>query len=302
MWFKNIQLYRLIEPFELSAEELHEQMLERITKPCQSLDMQTLGWDKPLGRDSELLTHTVNGCIMVCARKEEKILPSTVVRDVLNEKIAEIETNEVRTVRGKEKNQLKDEIILDLLPRAFTRSSHTFAYIDTQKNWVVVDSSSPKKAEDLLSLMGKSLGVFRVKPMEVQQSPTAILTDWLKSGVEGDFVLQEECELRHPEEEGGIVRVKHQELDGDEISVHLDAGKMVVKLAVEWNERIACILADDLSIKRLKFLDIIQDEADDAQADDYAARFDVNFSLMSLELRTFIQRLIDIYGGVNEDS
>ena len=301
MWFKNLQLYRLTDTFELTAEQLHEKLQADMTRPCQGLDTFTLGWDKPLGRDGEMLTHAINGCIMVSARKEERILPSAVVREVLDEKVAEIEDAEARPVRRKEKMQLKDEIIVDLLPRAFTRSAKTFAYIDTQTGWVIVDSVSAKKAEDLLSLMRKSLGSFKVKPFEVNQAPAAILTSWLKGSAPTDFELQDECELRDTGEEGGIVRLRRHDLDGSEIEVHLDAGKAVVKLAVKYNDRLACILADDTSIKRLKFLDVIQEEAADAEADDAAARFDVDFSLMSLELRNFIQRLIDIYGGLNKD-
>lgn len=301
MWFKNLQLYRLTESFDLTAEQLHEKLLSDATKPCQGLDTFTLGWDRPLGRDGQLLTHAADGCIMVCARREERVLPSAVIREVLDEKVAEIEDSEARQVRRKEKMQLKDEIIVDLLPRAFTRSSKTFAYIDTQQGWVIVDSVSAKKAEDLLSLMRKSLGSFKVKPFEVNQAPSAILTSWLKGTAPSGIELQDECELRDTGEEGGIVRLRRHDLDGSEIEAHLDAGKAVVKLAVNWQDRLACILADDTSIKRLKFLDVIQEEAADAEADDAAARFDVDFSLMSLELRKFIQQIIEIYGGLNKD-
>ena len=301
MWFKNLQLYRLTESFDLTAEQLHEKLLSEATKPCQGLDTFTLGWDRPLGRDGQLLTHAADGCIMVCARREERVLPSAVIREVLDEKVAEIEDSEARQVRRKEKMQLKDEIIVDLLPRAFTRSSKTFAYIDTQQGWVIVDSVSAKKAEDLLSLMRKSLGSFKVKPFEVNQAPSAILTSWLKGTAPSGIELQDECELRDTGEEGGIVRLRRHDLDGSEIEAHLDAGKAVVKLAVNWQDRLACILADDTSIKRLKFLDVIQEEAADAEADDAAARFDVDFSLMSLELRKFIQQIIEIYGGLNKD-
>ncbi|MGD2118284.1 MAG: recombination-associated protein RdgC [Chromatiales bacterium] len=302
MWFKNLQLYRLMDGFDYSAESLHEKLLTDIAGPVQGLDMHTLGWDKPLGRDGQLLAHETNGCIMVCARKQERVLPSSVVRDILDEKIAEIEASEARTVRRKEKMQLKDEIIVDLLPRAFTRSSNTFAYIDKANGWVVVDSVSAKKAEDLLSLMRQSLGSFKVKPLEVNEAPSSILTHWLQSSAPTGFELQDECELRDMSEEGGaIIRCRRQDLDGDEIDVHLKAGKRVVKLAVSWQERLACILADDVSIKRLKFLDIVQEQAADAEADTAAARFDVDFAIMSLELRQFIDELIKIYGGLAEE-
>ena len=301
MWFKNLQLYRLTESFELSAEQLHEELLSHATKPCQGLDSFTLGWDRPLGRDGQLLAHAVNNCIMVCARREERVLPSAVIREVLEEKVAEIEATEARTVRRKEKMQLKDEIMVDLLPRAFTRSSRTFAYIDTDKDWVIVDSVSPKKAEDLLTLMRETLGSFKVKPFEVKQSPSAILTDWLKKRPAGGFELEDECELRDTLEDGGIVRLRRHGLNGSEIDAHLDAGKMVTKLAVSWEEKLSCILADDVSIKRLKFLEVIQEEAGNAETETALEQFDVNFSLMSLELRNFVQRLVEIYGGLNKD-
>mgnify|MGYP001545604496 CR=1 FL=1 len=87
MCFKILQLYRLTVTFELTAEQLHEKLQADMTRPCQGLDTFTLGWDKPLGRDGEMLTHAINGCIMVSARKEERILPSAVVREVLDEKV-----------------------------------------------------------------------------------------------------------------------------------------------------------------------------------------------------------------------
>lgn len=298
MWFKNLQLYRLPEKFSLSPEELHEKLMNHASKPCRGLDTHTLGWDKPLGREGHLLTHAVNGCIMVCARKEERVLPNAVVRDILDEKVAEIEDTESRTVRRKEKNELKDEIFTDLLPRAFTRSNRTYAYIDTEQDWMIVDSVSAIKAEEILSLMRDSLGSFEAKPFEVNQAPSAILTSWLNAQTADQFDVQDECELRDLGEEGGIVRLRRHGLSGTEIEAHLKAGKIVVKLAVSWNDRIACVLCEDVSVKRLKLLDVIQEQAADIEADTVAERFDADFSLMSLEMRNFITHLVVVYGGL----
>jgi recombination associated protein RdgC len=88
---------------------------------------------------------------------------------------------------------------------------------------------------------------------------------------------------------------------GSEIQAHLDAGKQVVQLALEWDGRIAFVLSEDLALKRLKFLDIIQEEAADTEAEDAAARFDVDFSLMSLELGRFVPKLVEAFGGLGEN-
>ena len=62
---------------------------------------------------------------MICARKEERILPSAVINEQLAEKVEEIEQAEARPVGRKERQQLKEELTTTLLPLAFTRSHNT---------------------------------------------------------------------------------------------------------------------------------------------------------------------------------
>ncbi|MES9856723.1 MAG: recombination-associated protein RdgC [Sedimenticola sp.] len=301
MWFKNLQIYRLSKPFALSPDELHEALQERASRECGSLEMSVLGWHPPLGRHGSQLTHAVGNCMMICVRKEEKVIPSSVVRELLDEKVAFIEEKEARKVRKREREELKGELMTDLLPRAFVKSNLSYAYIDTSDHWLVVDAASPGRAEELITLLRETLGTLPLKPLEVAQSPASVMTSWL-NGVapSSDYEIQDECELRDPVEEGAIVRCRRQDLNGEEIRAHLDAGKQVVRLAVEWNERLAFIMSDDLTVKRLKFLDIIQEEAAEAEAEDAATRFDVDFALMSLELRACIGRLVETYGGLAE--
>ncbi len=129
MWFKNLHLYRLTKPFELSPEELHEQLTQKPFQPCAAIAPFSYGWISPLGRSSEQLTHAANGNIMVCARKEEKVLPAAVVREFVTERVVAIEEEQGRTLRRKEREEIRNEVFLDLLPRAFTRSSYTYAYL-----------------------------------------------------------------------------------------------------------------------------------------------------------------------------
>jgi len=301
MWFRNLRLFQLIEPFNLTAEQLHEQLEAGRFTPCGGLQMQSLGWVSPLGPDADALTHAANGCIMVCLRREERVLPSAVVREALAEKVRAIEAAESRQVRRKEQQKLKDDIVFELLPRAFTRSSHLYAYIDPRNGWIVVDTGTAKRAEELVSQLREALGTLRARPFDVQQSPVALMTAWLREGAPAGYEIGDECELREPVEGGGVVRCRNQDLQADEILNHLEAGKLVTKLAVSWGERLSCILADDLSIKRLRFLDLVMDEAADVAADDAAARFDADFALLSLELSRFIPNWLDAFGGLAAD-
>ena len=299
MWFKNLRLYRLLKPFDLPEDELHERLSTKAFQPCGSHDPSSLGWVSPLGRSSDKLAHEVSGWIMLCARQEDKLLPASMVNEMLDEQVEDIESAESRKVSRKERAELRDEIIHKLMPQAFARSTRTFAMLDRQNGWILVDASSSAKAETLISLLRESLGSLPARPFEVAVSPASVLTEWLQQpDRHQEFVLQDSCELRDTDEEGGTIQCKGQDLSSDEIQAHLKAGKQVIKIAVAWDERIFMVIDAELALKRVKFLDLIQEEAADAETEDEIAQFDVSFSLMGLEFRRLIPRLLDLFGGL----
>jgi len=302
MWFKNLALYRFTEPFTLVADELEQKLDDKRFTPCGKQDEFSLGWTSPVGGSSEQLIHASNGFMMLCLKKEEKVIPAGVINEMLQEKIAEKEQQEARKLSKKERTALKDELIFELLPRAFSFSKKTFAYIDPKGGWMVVDAASAKKAEDFLSHLRKCLGSLPLVPVNTVDKPVTVMTGWLvdNATTPKDLVIEDECELRSPEEEGSIIRCKRHNLSLPEITNHLDTGKQVIKLAVNWTDRLSFIIDENLAVKRLKFLDLIQDQVTDTDAEDEVARFDVDFSIMSLELSNFLPRFLEIFGGENK--
>lgn len=301
MWFKNLSIFRLTEEFALTPVELEEKLDQIAFRPCGQHEEATFGWTAPLGKTSQQLVHAANGFMMICVKKEEKVLPAAVVNEMLQEKILEAEDQQGRKLAKKERAAIKDELIFELLPRAFTFSNKTYAYIDPKGGWIVVDAASAKKAEDLLSLLRKCLGSLPAVPLNTVDKPVAIMTDWLiNNQPPADITIEDECELRSPEEEGGIIRCKRHDLSLPEIKNHLDTGKEVIKLAVSWADRLAFIIDENLAIKRLKFLDLIQEQVTDTETSSEAEQFDVDFSIMSLELANFLPRLLELFGGENK--
>jgi len=49
----------------------------------------------------------------------------------------------------KERTEIKDELIFDLLPKALYLFTQIYAYIDPKGGWLIVDAASAKSAEDL---------------------------------------------------------------------------------------------------------------------------------------------------------
>ena len=301
MWFKNLRIYRLTESFEHSPEALNEALEKFAFQPCGSLDPIKYGWTKPLGRHGVEYIHATNGYIMICAKRQEKILPSGVIKEALEEKILEISTNEGRHVARAERQTLKDEIIFSLLPKAFAKTSLDFAYIDTRENLIICNVSSSKRAEELLSALREALGRLKVVPLISKNTPVHVMTNWLNATEATDkFEIGEECELIAPKD-GRVIRCKNQDLTAHEIRSHIESNMLVNKLAVSWNEAIHCVIDDQLCIKRIKYEDSIVDKANERHPESAAEEFDVEFSIMSLELSAFIRSLVRAFGGVNKD-
>lgn len=298
LWFKNLMVYRLSREVSLSADEMEKQLSALSFTPCGSQDMAKTGWVSPLGSHSDALTHLVNGQIVICARKEEKILPSPVIKQELQAKIERLEGEQHRKLKKTEKDSLKDEVLHSLLPRAFSRFNQTFLWIDTVNGLIMVDAASAKRAEDTLALLRKSLGSLPVVPLTLENPIELTLTEWVRSKeLPAGFALMDEAELKAILEEGGVIRCKKQDLFSDEIAVHIEAGKLVTKLALDWQERVQLVLSDDGSLKRLKFSDTLREQNEDIDREDFAQRFDADFILMTSELAALIKNLIEALGG-----
>lgn len=296
MWFQNIRVYQFTKPFILEAEDLELAMEDFRVVPCGSHEKSRYGWVPPLGEDGNMLTHVSGRCIMICSQKQEKLLPTTVVSDATNKRISELETRQGEKVSGKQKRRIREDIFMELLPRAFVRNQQVFAYIDTIENILVINSSSANKSEELLNLLRETLGSLPVETPQTQKAPSDLMTSWLRGKkASNNFVIDEDCELFCPLVANNIVRLKSQDLQGDEISTLLDAGKKVKMLGVTWNSYVSCLLCDDLSIKRLSFVGIGEAEE---QVESAVERFDQDFAIMTVQLQKFIDALFSAFGVV----
>lgn len=293
MFFKNLLVYRLTQ-WNISPADLEKKLAQRVLQPCSGLQMMSSGWVAPKA-DNAPLVHVQGGQLMISLGVEKKLLPSTVINQFAKAKATEFEEQQGYKPGSKQMKEIKEAVTDELLPRAFVITRKTYAWIDTEGRFLVVDASGLTKADELLEMLIKTVDGIAMEPIKTNTSTVVAMTSWL-GGEElpSVFTVDRDCELRATGYKKATVRYVRHTLEAEEITKHIDAGKEVTKLAMTWNYKFSFVLHENMQIKRLTPLDIVKEQAESADAEEV---FDTDFAIMTGELRKLLSDVLDILEG-----
>lgn len=297
MWFKQLTFYPINHVNTLPEMDVIADKLATIPfTPVTGLNWSSEGFAAPQPFSPELI-FPADFTWSVALKKSEKVLPAGVIREILDARVAEIGEQEGRTLSRKEKQILKENIIDELLPRAFTRSHQIHAVCDMRHGLLLVNTANANKSENLLAKMREALGGLDVRLPHTQYSPSELMTRWLLQGeCAGGFELDDFCELKGLGETAPIVKINKQDLTADEVVQHIKNGKIVTQLGLIWREQIAFVLAENFTLKRIQFLDVLQEQAE--QSGDDAASLAWASQLIGTEtLSILITELVEHLGN-----
>ncbi|ELU16558.1 hypothetical protein CAPTEDRAFT_121702 [Capitella teleta] len=299
--FKNLTIYTFTKPWATTVDDLETRLNEKLFRSCESQDFCTYGFVPALGGSTSTLVHSVNGCLFIAAKKQTKLMPNYVINSALNQKIAQIEQEQDRQVSSKEKKALKDDVIMELLPQAFTQDKDTIAYIDTINQLLIINASSHNESEELTSLLRYVLGSLPIVPIIGETLPRHQFTEWVKDNEpEGKFTLGYNCRLIEPVPDGAEVTAKREELICDGISTYLEDGMVITELGFGWDDRLTGEIKEDLRITKLKFTDEVIQQLDNVEAETREQQMDADLYLLTSELRAFTTDLMAVFNKQSE--
>ncbi|OCL18990.1 recombination-associated protein RdgC [Gilliamella sp. wkB72] len=299
LWFKNAIIYQLNNDNLLDKQTIENALKSALFSPCGNLDTTKMGWVSPYD-DNNLDDFIIDmpGHLLLRIKKETKILPAPVIKQALNEKVDKQEKALSRKLSKNEKATLKDEVMIDLMPRAFSKYNYYWLWIDIENKRIIIDCSSFKLAEDILAILRKELGALALTPLSIEKPLEKIMTTWVREKLSfPPFILGDEAELKDPLEGNGIINCKNQDITSDEMLVHLDSGKWVTKLKIIDERGINFIINPDLTLKRIKFDSVILDENEDIGSDEFDKRLEADFYIMANTLSNSIN---DLYIIINK--
>lgn len=308
--FKSASFFRIADDFVLPPLEALEQALEAARfLPCGATQAESSGWVAPRGNKSTALVENINRQIIVRLCTERRPVPASAIKAAVEERIEKYkqETGRER-VGAKIKKEFKEEVLLDLMPRAFTKQSSTTLWLDPVNKFIVVDSGSLTGADKVVSFLVEALSSIggaaglKAQPVQTSQSAAVSMAHWLSSReAPVGFTVDRDCELKMPDDEKSTVRYSRHTLEIDEVAEHIAAGKVPTQLAMTWNDRVSFVLSDAGQIKKLKLLDVVLDGIGDKGKDDDG--FDTDAAILTGELSAMIPDILEALGGeLNSDA
>ncbi|ARS54214.1 recombination-associated protein RdgC [Kushneria konosiri] len=299
MWFKHLQLYRLLDEHDWSMDQLTQALDTYRFAPVTETQARRVGWAAPAGRHGDQLVHEIQGHRLMTLLRQERLLPSAVVKETLDERVETLTAQQGYPPGRRDKLALKERIVEELLPRAFTRTTRTDLWWDTKRRLIGINASSAKRAEEILDVLRESLGSLKVIPLAPQTPAGRTMTTWLTDPTtrpEG-VVLGDQIELRAKGDDG-ILRARSIDPDGEEVRMSLDVGRQASKLALNIEEQMTLVLQEDMSIKSIRFADAVLKEIDDTDSDDNPVmQMETEFALMAHVLGETAERLMQWLGG-----
>ena len=299
--FKNLSCYRFGD-WPASATELEDALRTVPFTPCTPSQAKSVGWAPPRGIEHGALVEAIGGHWIAQLVIETKAVPADAIRRRVDEEAARIEKESARPVGRKERQDMKDDALLALLPQAFPRRTAVTVWIDPKRRWLLLDTASAPRADMATSALSDISGPgWHLAPLITRQAPRTAMGTWLADdeALPADFDIGQDCELKGGGAEPAGVRFVRHPLQTAEMRQHIAEGKLPVSLALDWQGRVSFTLTEQLLLKKIRFDEGVMQDAGTVEADE---RFDADIAIATGELGRLLEALIAALGGVREDA
>ncbi len=292
MLFKQAQLFSLNKALPTQLSSLLPKLEPLIFKNCPPSFSSSHGWVAPTKDKDAPLVYSMGHYLLFSLQFEEKVLPAGVIKKELETKISELQQKEDRKIYSKEKKNLRDEVTMTLLPRAFTQISQIYACIDTKRQWLITNTLQADKVKALTSSFKKCFDID-VTPLKLKKI-SYLLTQWVKQNEapEGIEIL-DQCFLQDPNSMKRTIRSQSQSLSSPPLQALIDSGLEVKQLMLSWQEAVRFTLTDFMHLKNLRYTDEALADVEDDATESALDRFNTDFVMMVKTLDSLFLMLIE---------
>lgn len=299
MLFKNLMMFRYNPVWQPDMTTIEDALEQGRFVPCSATQAQSVGWVAPRGNENDTLVEVINGQWLLRLMIEDKPVPASVIKRRITEMCDKVEQETGRRPGRKYQSDMKDEVMLELLPMAFPRQKAVNIWLNPKNNWVMLDVTGTKQADLVITALVKALDGLAVNELQTQTSPAVAMTEWLQGEEPTGWTVDMDCELRaEGDTMKSVLRYSGMSLDTPEIRTHLDQGMQPTQLAMTWGSRVSLVLTHEMKLKRISFLDVVFESNPNDQDD----MFDADAAIATGELLPLLEGLVHALGGKQESA
>lgn len=259
---------------------------------CAPSQEKASGWVPPRGLENGPLIESVAGQWIAKFVIETKSVPGPVVKRHLDERVAKIEQEQGRKPGKKEQRELREEIVLGLLPQAFPKTASVWVWIDPKARRFVLDTSSQSRADEVVTALVRAFDGLKLAPLITQKPPQLCMTGWLidPDSIPVNMALGRHVELQSSDEIQSVVKFDRHHLDDQQMRLHIGQGKLPTKLALDWRGMVSFVLTAGGQLRKIELLDAGEGEREEDA-------FDADVAIATGALSELIDDLVPALGG-----
>lgn len=242
--------------------------------------------------------------VMITFFEETKIIAGPDVTRRVNRRVEEIQETEMRQVYKTEKAEIREAIVLSLLPHAQTRFV-TVPMIFYPTGLLVVGAVGAK-AENALSKLRQVLGMLPIRVVSTQTEVPMFLTRLAHAQRDGDndtnFVITDDFQMQSVlSGENSVARLKNTDITDENIAEFMADGKAITHARLMWDNKVTFSLDPKGQIKSVRLDGTVYDDLRDAVEGEYDEAIDAySFATVDADIRQ--ELLVELYeamGGID---
>jgi recombination associated protein RdgC len=264
MWLKQFQAFQISFDFEKNlAPHLSNHMLT----PCPAHSRMTHGWKT---FSNQQLSQSINGYSMCLFGKEERILPSAVVQNLMEKKVQDLDNARGYPMKRHEKQQLKQDIEFDLLPKAFCIQKKQIILFDSKRQRMYLEATSPQQIEMILAFIHKTIGQsIDISPLAPKEDVVKLWQKWLvnSDALPHYLTLSDKIQWIDSDNQRKQIRCQGYDWEDDSANDWLEKGLLPQEVSFIWRDALQFTLNSKFTFKAIKALPSLQEELDANEID-----------------------------------
>ncbi|UDY80332.1 putative exonuclease [Achromobacter phage AXY1] len=303
--FKNIIPFRQTIPSLVAAvsgdlkhlKALHDVLANHPIQDPRAGEWGRIGF---LGNDNGDMYYANESALLLMVSIRERILPGPVLKAEVEKRAARLAERQGRRCTKKEIAMLRDDAEAALLPKSHIKE--TFVPVILRQKWMMVCTSSHKRADEVTMLLMRTLADTSIFPVETVNSPAAWMTDIAVNGTDEENVFSagEAINLVGHDEAKGTVSFKGEDVTSHRVSDLITSeGYTATKMQLATDD-MKFTLSPSMILSGIKFHDTFLEGRVQQDKDDARAVFDSNLTMVAMAYHDLLKNLVTSLGGLKE--